>query len=82
MIEYTNVLPEYGTLGEVKRFFGVPPETSRQLIARKQVRAIKMYHRILVEFDSMRTYLGSLPVATDDEVAYDIRSSQPIDTAA
>jgi hypothetical protein len=60
--ETINPIPEHATFREVERVFGIPPETTKRLIARQLVRAVKVSHRILVDLTSLRAYLASLPV--------------------
>lgn len=67
--ETINAIPEHATYREVERVFGIPPETTKRLIARHQVRAVKVYHRILVDLSSLRAYLAALPVIENDDRA-------------
>jgi hypothetical protein len=60
--ETVNAIPEHATFREVERVFGIPPETTKRLIVRQLVRAVKVSHRILVDLSSLRAYLASLPV--------------------
>jgi hypothetical protein len=67
--ETVNAIPEHATFREVERVFGIPPETTKRLIARHLVRAVKVSHRILIDLSSLRAYLASLPVVVDDNAA-------------
>lgn len=67
--ETINAIPEHATYREVERVFGIPPDTTKQLIARRRVRAVKVSHRVLVDLGSLRAYLASLPVIVPEKAA-------------
>lgn len=67
--ETVNAIPEHATYREVERVFGIPPETTKRLIGRRLVRAVRVSHRILVDLRSLRAYLAALPVVIIDDNA-------------
>lgn len=67
--ETVNAIPEHATYREVERVFGIPPETTKRLIGRRLVRAVRVSHRILVDLSSLRAYLAALPVVIIDDNA-------------
>jgi len=51
--------PEFGTLSELRRRFGIPRSTAYRLAARGLIRLVRVGRRRLVDFRSVRALLGT-----------------------